>query len=77
MDINQFVENFASQFEETELERINPETRYREEIEEWDSLTALSIIAMVDIKYKVVIKGEDIRNTTTIEDLFIIVESRK
>lgn len=76
MDLNHFVKNFASQFQETAIESFNSNTRYREEIDEWDSLTALAIIAMVDSNYNVVIKGEDIRNTQTIEDLFKIVKSR-
>jgi acyl carrier protein len=38
---------------------------------------ALSIIAMIDEEYNVVIKGNDIRNAETIEDLFKIVQSRR
>lgn len=33
---------------------------------------ALSIIAIVDDEYDVAIKGDDIRNSQTIEDLFNI-----
>lgn len=76
MTINDFVKNFASQFEETEAKRINAQTRFREEIEEWDSLRAMSIIAMVDEVYGLVLKGEDIRNCNTVEDLFNIIQSK-
>ena len=46
-------------------------------LDEWSSLIALSIIAMVDEEYDVALKGDDIRNTVTIEDLYNLVKSRK
>ncbi|MDR0864340.1 MAG: acyl carrier protein [Candidatus Symbiothrix sp.] len=75
MELNDFVKNFASQFEETDSSVFSPETSFKD-LEEWSSLTALSIIAMVDEEYNVKIKGEDIRNSATIEDLYTIVKSR-
>jgi acyl carrier protein len=77
MNIKDFIKNFASQFEETEAIKFTSQTRFREEIEEWDSLRAMSIIAMVDEVYGVIIKGSDIKNSNTVEDLFNIVKSRK
>jgi acyl carrier protein len=73
--IQKFVEDFKSQFEETESALFTSETRFRD-IEEWSSLMALSIIAMIDGEYKVKISGDDIRNSQTIQDLFDIVLSR-
>jgi len=76
MDISTFVENFAAQFEETDPSEFKSETVFKD-LEEWSSLSALLIIAMVDENYNVRIKGDDIRNSSTIEDLYKIVESRK
>jgi acyl carrier protein len=76
MDINQFVAHFAAQFDETEASVFQASTKFRS-IEEWSSIMALSIIAMVDEEYDVKVKGDDIRNSQTIEDLFNIVKSRK
>ena len=70
-----FIENFASQFDETDLNEFKPETNFKE-LDEWSSLTALSIIAMVDEEYNVKIKGEDIRNSSTIDHLYEIVKAR-
>ena len=39
-------------------------------LDEWSSLIALSVIAMVDEEYGITIQGEDIRNANTIADLF-------
>lgn len=76
MDLNTFIENFASQFEETESNVFTADTIFKE-LEEWSSLMALSIIAMIDEEYGVQVKGEDIRAAKTIADLFNVVESLK
>jgi acyl carrier protein len=76
MDINEFVKNFAEQFEDTDTSEFKPDT-YFHELDEWSSMSALAIIAMVDEKYEVRVKGDDIRTSNTIEDLYKIVKSRK
>lgn len=73
MNIQDFIENFAAQFDDTEAEVFTPETKFRE-LDEWSSLTALSIIAMVDDEYDIIIKGNDILSSETIQDLYGIVE---
>lgn len=75
MEINEFVQNFAAQFEDTDSCRFKSETNFRE-IDEWSSLTALSIIAMVDEEYKVKLSGEEIRNSQSIMDVFNIIKSK-
>lgn len=69
MDIKSFIENFAEQFEETDASEITPTTEFKS-LEEWSSLTALSVIAMVDEEYDVTLKGDDIREAVTVEDLY-------
>lgn len=76
MELQNFIQHFASQFEETELNQFTVNTDFKQ-LDEWSSLMALSIIAMVDEEYDVQIKGEDIRNAQTIGDLFEIIKSRK
>lgn len=75
MEMNDFVKKFAEQFEETNCDLFTPTTNFKD-LDEWSSLLALSIIAMVDEEYNVRIKGDDIRSASTIEDLFNIVKSR-
>ena len=72
MKLEEFIANFADQFEETEANFFKADTKFRS-LEEWSSLVALNIIAMVDEEFDVTIKGEDIRNSETIEDLYKIV----
>jgi len=76
MDIENFINNFAAQFDDTDSSVFTAQTRFRD-LDEWSSLFALSIIAMIDEIYEAKVKGEDIRNSETIEDLFKIVQSRK
>ena len=76
MDINTFIDNFASQFDDTPADQIKPETKFRD-LDEWSSLIALSIIAMVDEEYEVTLKGDDIKNATTVQDIFNTVQSKK
>ncbi len=75
MNLQEFINNFAEQFDETEVTEFVAETRFKN-LDEWSSLTALSIIAMIDDEYDVIIKGHDILTAETIEDLYRIVESR-
>jgi acyl carrier protein len=75
MEIDKFIENFADLFEETDISGFNAQTKFQD-IDEWSSLTLLSIIAMIKVEYDVKVKGEEIRSSKTIEDLYNIVKSR-
>ena len=75
MDLKDFIENFANQFDDTDASEFKAETVFKE-LDEWSSLIALSVIAMVDEEYDVTIKGDDIRNSNTIEDLFNAVKAK-
>lgn len=72
MDIKDFIQNFADQLDDTEAEVLTPETEFRE-LDDWSSLAALSIIAMVDEEYGVTIASDAMKNSKTIQDLFDIV----
>ena len=75
MDIKEFVVNFANQFDDTDVNEIKAETVFKE-LDEWSSLIALSVIAMIDEEYDIAIKGDDIRNSETVEDLFNFVKAK-
>ena len=75
MELKEFIENFAAQFEETESNEITALTIFTD-LDEWSSLTALSVIAMADEEYEVVLTGDDIRNSTTVNDLFELVKAK-
>lgn len=75
MEIKEFIENFANQFDDTDASVFTAETVFHD-LEEYSSLIALSIIAMVDEEYDVTLKGDDMRAAVTIEDLFNTVKAK-
>lgn len=75
MEIKEFIENFAEQFDDTELSEFKPETVFHE-LDEYSSLIALSIISMVDEEYGVTLNANEMSSAVTIEDLFNTVKSK-
>ena len=75
MELNDFIQNFADQFDDTDAEEFKADTNLKD-LEEWSSLNALSVISMVDDEYDVSLKGDDIISSNTIEDLYNLVKSR-
>lgn len=76
MTLEEFIKNFAFQFDDTALEDIKSDTIY-EALEEWSSLTALSVIAMIDQEYNVIIGAKEINDAKTVKGLFKIVKELK
>ncbi|WP_439516782.1 hypothetical protein [Sediminibacterium sp.] len=76
MNQEEFVKKFAEQFDETDKSVFTLDTVFKD-LEEWSSMLALSIIAMVDQECNVSITGAEIVRASTIFDLFQIVESKK
>ena len=75
MEIKEFVENFAAQFDDTERNEFKPETVFHE-LDEYSSLMALTIIGMIDEEYGVSIGAEEMSAAVTIEDLYNTVKSK-
>lgn len=76
MEINSFISKFAEQLEETDPQEITASTEFRN-LEEWSSLTALSILAMVDEEYDVQLDAAKMREANTVKELFDIVNQLK
>lgn len=72
-------ENFLKLFKETldiEDREINLSDDFRS-YDEWDSIGNLSIIAMIDEEYGIVIEGPYFKNLKTLQDLWDEIEKRK
>jgi acyl carrier protein len=74
MNKEKFIKDFANQFDDTDESEITADTDFTE-LDEWSSLTVLSIIAMVKTEYGKSITGAQIRSCETVEDLFNLVSS--
>lgn len=75
MELKEFIQNFADQFEDTDASTFTADTVFHE-LDEWSSLVGLSLIAMIDDEYDVTIKGDELRAAKTVEDVFNLVNSK-
>lgn len=67
--LEEFVALFAEQFDDTDPSEIKADTVFHD-LEEYTSLTALSIIAMIDEEFDVTVKGDDMKSSVTVGDLY-------
>ena len=73
--LEEFVALFAEQFDDTDASEIKASTAFHN-LDEWSSLIGLSIIAMVDEELNVSLKGDDVKNSVTVEDLYNRVKAK-
>ncbi|MCB9226061.1 MAG: acyl carrier protein [Chitinophagales bacterium] len=74
MNLNDFIKIFTESFDEIS-ETLTASTKYKE-LENWTSMQALLLIAHIDDTLNVVLDAEDIKNTSTIAELFDVVKSK-
>ena len=55
--------------------KIEPETRL-DAIEEWDSLSIVSLLAMVNVEYGKTMRVSDFKEAVTFQDLYDIIASK-
>lgn len=75
MDLNDFVSKVEAEIEDLEVGSLTADKDYRE-IEQWSSMYALILIAMIDTEYDVTLSGEDLKQSKTVRDLYEIVKSK-
>ena len=75
MKLKEFVANFANQFDDTDPEEIQAETKFHD-LDEWSSLTGMSVIAMARTEYGKAITGAELRACVTVEDVFNLIAAK-
>lgn len=75
MELNVFVANFANQFDDTDPEEILAETKFHD-LDEWSSLTGMSVIALAKTEYGKTITGAELRTCVTVKDVFNLIASK-
>lgn len=68
-NLEDFVALFAEQFDDTDASEITATTKFHD-LDEWSSLIGLSVIAMVDEEFDIALKGDDVKSSVTVEDLY-------
>ncbi len=71
--MDKFMENII-EILDVEQE-ITPETRL-DSIEEWDSLSIVSLLAMVNVEYGKTMRMSDFKDAETFKDLFDIIDKK-
>lgn len=74
-NMEEFIKNFYEILEDTESHEVHENTEYKS-LDEWDSMTTLMFIAMVDEKYDKQVNGKDIEESHTLKDLYTRVQSK-
>jgi len=67
--LEEFVALFAEQFDDTDSNKITATTVFHD-LDEWSSIIGLGVIAMVDEEFEVALKGDDVKSSVTVEDLY-------
>ncbi len=73
MEENKFIENFATIFDDTDISELKMETEFKN-LDEWCSLVALGLLAVMEEEYDAELSSKDIENSTTIRDIYEIVK---
>lgn len=68
-NLQEFVALFAELFDDTDPCEITATTVFHD-LDEWSSLIGLSVIAMAVEEFGVVLMGDDVKNSVTVEDLY-------
>lgn len=75
MDLNEFVANFADQFDDTDPSEIKAETVFRD-LDEWSSLVGMGVIALAKTAYGKSITGAELKACNTVEDVFNLINNK-
>ncbi len=73
--LEKFIDLFSELFEDTEKTAFTPDCRFKD-LDEWSSLIAISVVGMVDEEYGVSLRGDDVKLSDTISDLYNVVVNK-
>lgn len=75
MELQDFIQNIVDLFDDIDTSNFSALTDFKDN-DEWNSLLALSVIAMVDEEYGVIVTSDEIKQAKTIEELYMILKSK-
>ena len=68
-----FISKFKELFLDSDNLEITGTTKFKE-LPEWDSLTALSLIALMDSEFGVKLSGERLKSINTVADIYQLIK---
>ena len=75
MELNEFVANFADQFDDTDASEITASAVFHD-LDEWSSLTGMGVIALAKTEYGKAITGAELKACVTVEDVFNLIKNK-
>ena len=71
------MESFLEELVEVfEIDVVDPSLQYKD-IDEWDSLTALTLLTCVEDNYSVNLDEDDLDATDTVKELYVLIQNKK
>jgi acyl carrier protein len=74
MEKQDFLKNFTNQFDDTDISELTFEINFRE-LDEWNSLLALAVMNMIEKKYSIKLRPNEMKAANTIQELYDLVNS--
>ncbi len=75
MELNEFVANFAEQFDDTDVSEIQASTVFHD-LDEWSSLIGMGVLALAKTEYGKAITGAELKACVTVEDVFNLIKNK-
>jgi acyl carrier protein len=75
IELKNFIQNIASALEDENIKELGVNVKL-EDIDGWDSFAIMSVIAMIDEEYNVIISGDEISKIDTLQKLYDLIRSR-
>jgi acyl carrier protein len=76
MNIEHFIHILEEEFEDENIPKLQPETQFKD-LDQWSSMYALIIIALIETEYDVLLNGEELLTVNSIDELFQLIVSKK
>lgn len=75
MSLENFIKDFTALFDDTDSSEIQATTIFQE-LEEWSSLIAMTLVAYAKTEFNISLSGKEIKECKTVEDLYKIIASK-
>ena len=75
MERDEFLVNFAKQFEDTDPSEIRFETKFHN-LQEWSSIMGMMLIGMAKVSYNKTITGDELKECDTVEDVYTLINEK-
>lgn len=69
----QIIDLLKSMFEDIDTSDFNIDTEFKNN-DEWDSMTALTLITLLDDEFNISISGEKLKELNTVKDLINYID---